>query len=315
MSSSLYDAFRVGPNPSTQLAQSTPYQLRAIVLDYLAHEGYSKTAAVFARDSTVRHLDPDGDEIMVSPDLPEGELLQIELRKQIYHHIQCGHVDDAIALLNAHFPSVLNGPISDPPPPPTPGGPRRISDVITYTCSTSTHHKHLSLNLRILTFVEACRTRPLPYPPRDESSLEVNEVDDKKQIALLNMAQKLLVQAQMLPTPAEREIYLKELNNVGSLLAYKVPENSSMRKYLAQERRDAVANQINQAILKREGIASASSLELLVRYTATLWHFANKLDVKPRPGATLPPAPPSSPTKETEAVPTFDLGLFLDHKS
>jgi hypothetical protein len=37
---------------------------RALVLDYLEHNCYFKTAEVFARDSCVRQLDADGDETM-----------------------------------------------------------------------------------------------------------------------------------------------------------------------------------------------------------------------------------------------------------
>ena len=37
---------------------------RSLVLNYLCHHCYTRTAAAFAKDSTVQHLDPDGDEIL-----------------------------------------------------------------------------------------------------------------------------------------------------------------------------------------------------------------------------------------------------------
>ena len=37
---------------------------RALVLDYLCHSCYTKTASAFNKDSTVRPLDADGDEII-----------------------------------------------------------------------------------------------------------------------------------------------------------------------------------------------------------------------------------------------------------
>jgi hypothetical protein len=53
----------------------------------------------------------------------------------------------------------------------------------------------------------------------------------------------------MLSNPTEREAYNKELENVTGLLAYPDPERSPVAKYLSHERREAVANQINTAIL------------------------------------------------------------------
>lgn len=37
---------------------------RALVLDYLCHSSYTDTARAFVRDSTIKHLDADGDELM-----------------------------------------------------------------------------------------------------------------------------------------------------------------------------------------------------------------------------------------------------------
>ncbi|KAG5727951.1 hypothetical protein E4T56_gene19335 [Termitomyces sp. T112] len=282
-----------------QVARRTPFQLRALVVDYLARHGYTRTVAAFVRESTVRQLDPDGDDVGIAQDVPPDELARIEQSNQIYRHIQSGRLDAATRLLQSHFPAVLAGPRPDRPPPHTP---RRISDAIPYACATSTDPAHLSLNLRVQAFIEACRTRPLhdtddPPPTTD-------------QIALLTMAQKLLAHAQILPNESDRRLFTAELKNVGALLAYKVPEDSTMRKYLAQERRDAVADQIHRAIFESSGVCSISSLELLVRYTESVWYFANKMGVKPRPGALLPP----TQQKEPETVPIFHLGLFLDLK-
>ena len=77
---------------------------------------------------------------------------------------------------------------------------------------------------------------------------------DSQQMALLTTAQKLYALLNTLPNPDDRATYLKELENVGGLLAYKVPEESSMAKYLTLERREAVADQINRAILSKSFI-------------------------------------------------------------
>ncbi|KAG6837296.1 hypothetical protein H0H93_011898 [Arthromyces matolae] len=317
MLSSLFDGLVVGSNGSSELAQATPEQLRSLVLDYLAHQGYTNTAAAFVLHSSVRHVDVDGDETMAPSDLPQEEVTSIEHRKEIYHHIQCGHIDKAVALLKLHFPTVLSGPVPDRPHAQPFA--RRISDVIPYISATSTDPAHLALNLRILAFIESCRTRPLEYLPpngtkphtnadrvmgsektKDAELPESPESGARAQMSLLNMAQKLLAHVQMLPDEAERQIYLAELKNVSGLLAYKVPEESLMRKYLAQERRDAVADQVHRAILERQGLCSISGLELLVRYTSNLWFFANRLEAKSRPGVGLPPSQKRPPTKEPE---------------
>jgi len=126
--------------------------------------------------------------------------------------------------------------------------------------STSVDPAHLTLNLRILSFIEACRTIPLVHPlatagesapatpPTAPTDPPPGSVEH--QLVLLSKAQKLHALINMLPEPGDRAVYLKELNNVGGLLAYKVPETSSISKYLSQERREAVADQINSAILR-----------------------------------------------------------------
>ncbi|KDR81691.1 hypothetical protein GALMADRAFT_58600 [Galerina marginata CBS 339.88] len=289
---------------------------RSLVLDYLCHSCYTNTARAFNRDSTIRHLDADGDEI-VEPVISDGTrssetssgsgpfdrferfLKQVELRQEIRNEILSGRVDEAIALLNEHFPAVLSEDVvtkaSDD------AEPRPSTSNIEYISSTSTEPAHLLLNLRILAFSEACRTIPLDYPPKSEvmerdsrpaaSPSEPEDSPDylEQQMALLARAQKLYAFSNMLPNPADRATYLKELENVGGLLAYKVPEKSSMAKYLTLERREAVADQLNRAILKRTGRQPVSTLELLTRYTHLLWQAAHQHGVKARPGAVLPP--------------------------
>jgi hypothetical protein len=152
--------------------------------------------------------------------------------------------------------------------------------TIQFLTSTTVDPLHLNLNLRILAFTEACRTVPLPYPPPSaisslsgspsfsdvESDLDEGDepaptprlIPDETsdpiahQQHLLNLitrVQKLYVHANALPKESDRRTYAEELDQVGGLLAYKVPEESPMARYLSQERREAVADQINAAVL------------------------------------------------------------------
>jgi hypothetical protein len=181
---------------------------------------------------------------------------------EIRIHILSGRVDEATALLNEHFPLVLSEAELDT------SLPTALRKLAPRLVSTSLCPTNLSLNLRILAFTEASRTVPLEYNPHldraEESSSyalpatseplpksPIYEQDDPvaKQTELLYLAQKLYSSASQLQNANDRAAYLKELGNVGALLAYKHPENSPMAKYLSQARREAVADQINTAIL------------------------------------------------------------------
>ena len=155
-----------------------------------------------------------------------------------------------------------------------------IPRMIQFLTSTTVDPLHLNLNLRILAFTEACRTVPLPYPPPSAiSSLTGSpslsdvdtDIDDGDEptptpglipdeatdpIAhqqhlenLITRIQKLHVLANALPKESDRKTYTEELDQVGGLLAYKVPEKSPVARYLSQARREAVADQINAAVL------------------------------------------------------------------
>jgi len=154
---------------------------------------------------------------------------------------------------------------------------------------TTTDPRHLILNLRILGFTELCRTQPLVYSspllrttaidlsesaassdeavnegedgsnkvgeghdyatsdPHDATGNEIR--DDPHVIKMIQQGQKLYVLLEQINNPVEKDLYVQELINVGGLLAYPHPENSPLVRYLSMERREAVAEQINKAIL------------------------------------------------------------------
>ncbi|KAG1754644.1 PQ loop repeat-domain-containing protein [Suillus lakei] len=331
------------PVSNQQFAEPQPNHLRAFVLDYLCHNCHTKTAQAFARDTAVRHLDKDGDEITspdrrlqgTSADLTDEGLRRIRRREEIRTGILSGRIDEATALLNEHFPSVLAP--SSVSSSETLSSADSSPDRIEYTSRTVLDPTLLSLNLRIHAFIEACRTIPLPYVPPHQTttpepstnlSRDPDLMDDERyQTELILRAQKLYALVELLRKPEDRATYLKELENVGGLLAYKVPEMSPMSKYLDQARRERVADQINRAILYHSNLLSVSHLEVAVRYNSCLWAALSELRVRvptnsSRPaGVALPPKPTSrsastsgekKPTNTVEYLPPFDLGLFLD---
>jgi len=198
----------------------------------------------------------------------EGSILQLIIvtYPEAKVHILSGRVDEAIELIRTHFPKVLP-PELDTPAEPLPSDPSTSSEALQYESDTSVDPTHLLLNLRILGFIEAARTVPLPYyppgvtatspPPRETSPAlrEARDVTDdpelsEQQLVLLHKAQKLYSEANCLPKATDRALYLKELAQVSALLAYPHPEKSIMAPYLAQDRREAVAEQIDRAILR-----------------------------------------------------------------
>ncbi|KAK0239973.1 CTLH/CRA C-terminal to lish motif domain-containing protein [Armillaria nabsnona] len=321
---------------------------RSLVLDYLSHQCYTRTARAFAEDSSVRHLDADGDEVMQPadggsslPELPEEVLKQADQRAgapcafraprfsdesiEIRQLLLSGKVDEATDLLNTHFPAVLNMTEAMEPPK---------TSSLTYVAPTSVDPAHLLLNLRIQAFIESCRTVPLKYPPaqtespppksQKRSSQALHEDDPEardQQTALLKNAQKLYALANHLPCVDDREKYLKELKNVLGILAYIVPEESSVARYLSQERREAVADQINSAILYRTGLEAVSRVELIARQTSSLWSFAHDLPISARSCTFLPPSIKAAlkmslnSDKGPEPVPSFVLSQHLDSKA
>lgn len=263
------------------------------MLEYLSHKCYSKTAQAFAQDTAVKHIDADGDEIMHSAHTSietdtkdvrlEQSLKSIQMREGITHTVSSqrptcllmfstavrnkilsGQVEEAIHLIEQHFPSVLDTSNSTDT---SLYQARTVSGKVEYVATTSVNPAHITLNLRILAFIEACRTVPLVYPPSPSSTSDAalpplssnpqdylfspsDYVDSPHQEALLKRGQKLYAYAHMLPNPDDRAEYMEELKHVGSLLIYKVPERSPEARYLSQERREATADQVNAAILR-----------------------------------------------------------------
>lgn len=268
---------------------------RAIILDYLVQRCYTRTARAFAADSTIRHLDANGDELRRprgeddSPGITEDALHQADLRQSAYSFltlcslphrrdtthldvqvsILSGRIDDAIDCLNVNFPSTLPSSIStrEDAGPSTPTGETSQSKVVKTVLPFTVEPAHLYLDLRILAFIEASRTKPLPYPltesiasdpvltprisPPNNLRDPSGEMDGDAHLArLLKHVHELYECAQALQDPHRRAETQHELSAVSSLLAYKVPEQSPMAKYLTQERREVVANEINSAILR-----------------------------------------------------------------
>ncbi|KAF7323049.1 hypothetical protein HMN09_00084900 [Mycena chlorophos] len=256
--------------------------LRSIVLDYLIHHGYSSTARAFAQASNVPTTDGDGDHTMHTPDaattsaLTEESLRHVDLRQRVRAQILSGQIGDAIELLEQHFPAVLS---ADSLPPTSKPQPAKTAIPGTHFVASSTVNPvHLNLNLRILAFTEAFRAAYIDRSVGDDKAMSLDNEDDRHITDLLAKLTKLKVLVSALPPP-ERTTYLEEVANVSNLLAFPDVQASPVARYLSQDRREAVANQINTAILYRMGHPAISHLELSTRYTSTLLSFLSDLHI------------------------------------
>ncbi|PWN49904.1 hypothetical protein IE53DRAFT_362785 [Violaceomyces palustris] len=88
--------------------------------------------------------------------------------------------------------------------------------------------------------------------------------------AALAYAKGLYTSAQRLPG-YWKSMYLKELEQVTALLAYRDVEHSPVRKYLHPSRKIALAEQVNSAIMYRTGKPSQPLIESAVRQTTFVW--------------------------------------------
>lgn len=286
----------------------------------------------------MRHLDRDGNEIhSESGQLGQtselsGDLIRsITLRECIRTHVLSGRVEEAILCLNEHFPKVLDEKLEDEVDTTFPDD---ASDDLLQYRKTTVNPVHLSLNLRILAFIEACRTLPLSYPnssrdstimhPPTKSPICDPADEERRQTELLIRARKLYAHVNSLRNSANRSIYQQELTNVFGLLAYKVPEESPIVKYLSQERRERVAEQVDCAILYNMGMPVISNVELAVRYTHCLWSTLHTMRSRLPPRSRWPAGVSLLPDlddktstgseKESPEIPPFNLQHFLNTK-
>ncbi|KAG8945676.1 hypothetical protein FRC00_009997 [Tulasnella sp. 408] len=267
-------------------------------------------------------IDGDGEESMeveglVVPADPEPsseldpELFKITLvRAEIRDHILEGRIDAARKLLEAEFPRVLeipSGTRSQPSPvlylpplhspphpsasspstsrntPPAPVQPRAES-------AFSLDPRHLSINLFIQEFIESVRTIPLSKSrPYELESVTPKVLSVTDQSRLITHAQQLHLLASQLPSKGEQSAYQEELTNVCALMAYQLPETSPVGRYLSMGRREAIAEQINCAILYRTGQNPIPYLQRYAEQTAVVFDTLEEL------GIPLPPSPGCPP--------------------
>ncbi|KAF8307451.1 hypothetical protein DL93DRAFT_2064872 [Clavulina sp. PMI_390] len=311
------------------------------ILAYLRHNCHVNTARAFAEQlqhmQTSSYTSGSSDGVKMITGLESG--FGTRAIDQIQTHILWGRIKEATELLELYYPNVLQStdpgraPQQSEVPQPPPALQRRSSTTSAPRSSLflyplSLAPGHLTLNLKIQSFIEAVRTRPLEPPPLPSSFLtphhSISVVSTypspsptgtstpdpssasvprrpQSQSLVLHLGKELAQIVNGLPDPTDRAVYLKELDGIWPLMAYPDPEHkspSNVREYLQYDRRLRLAEQINSAILLRTGQNPRSALEHLVRSTGAIWDLAADKEVqipadpKKYPFGVQPPPPP-----------------------
>ncbi|KDQ07040.1 hypothetical protein BOTBODRAFT_192637 [Botryobasidium botryosum FD-172 SS1] len=249
-----------------------------------------------------------------SDSFAEAELKHVALRKQIREDILAGDITGATAILNSHFPAVLScvhSTTSACPscypllsPPPSQPGRQPFSPV-------SLSAPHLSLNLKIQSFIESIRNVPTaPVSFYSEQPGPTRPIPALPSPTVLSAAQDLFRVASSLPNSEDRATYLKELGNVAALIAYPSPETSPVAFYLSMERREAVASQINSAILLRSSRPPVPYLEHYMRQLSFVLTCMHETNVK-IPATKHPLFLPLGVEIKADVIQPFDLRKYM----
>jgi hypothetical protein len=128
------------------------------------------------------------------------------------------------------------------------------------TFPDSSHPSHLLLNLHIQEFIESFRHLGLGLASPTSSmsssltasmsmSMSMGSTGGETLTHALTAASGLHAEAGKLD-PSDRAVYVREITEAGALFAYTDPEQSPVGGFLKQERRIALADQVNKAILR-----------------------------------------------------------------
>ncbi|KAF8609965.1 hypothetical protein BDV93DRAFT_3597 [Ceratobasidium sp. AG-I] len=148
---------------------------------------------------------------------------------------------------------------------------------------------YILLNLRVQQFVEAIRTVPLRFeeqseglPAQDRGSSDVDMHAPDQELGEGNhgkdqrkrhfeLASQLYQSVRRLPDPKVREVYAMEVEQVCSLMLSSTPEATLAAPYLSMKRREALADQVNSAMLWHAGESPAPCLQIWAQTTRVVW--------------------------------------------
>ncbi|WOO85026.1 uncharacterized protein LOC62_06G008531 [Vanrija pseudolonga] len=177
--------------------------------------------------------------------------------------------------------------------PSTPGATAPPPSATNHTVPLFTRSSdpgHVKLNLSIQRYIEEMRSVPTQSATSSPSS-SIDSLTGSTALSgdpfrdLMTMHQELHTEAMKL-RPEHRAAYLQEIKDVTALLGYNNPETSILRGFLEQERRIALAQQVNAAILRSEGRPVQSHLEQIARTASAIYSTLHDAGIDPQPSWT-----------------------------
>ncbi|CAO3662436.1 unnamed protein product [Rhizopus stolonifer] len=190
-----------------------------LVISYLIHHGYTKTASALVKDSKgLSDLYADGEVLIGCGD-------GIEQRTSIRTAIVNGHIDQAIELIEHHFPSLLEE-----------------------------RGKSILLLLKCGKFIEMMREYKKVSSEKKTHMVDIVEFDEPtlhkdNSASFLEQVMKYGQQIQEEYKFDHSEKTKESLMEIFSLLAYPDLYNSPVAHIMSVSRRDALATEVNTAIL------------------------------------------------------------------
>jgi len=114
--------------------------------------------------------------------------------------------------------------------------------------------------------------------------------------AAVGQSQALSARVRTLPLGRVREVWGEICVNACGLMAYKDLAMCPVRGYLAQSRRETLAELVNAAVLQHSGQTPVPLLTLAVKQTSAVWTKVADDKLK------FPPPPPGAPKESSKAV-------------
>ncbi|KAJ3160238.1 hypothetical protein HDU86_001074 [Geranomyces michiganensis] len=205
--------------------------INQLILSYLIHHGYSETAATFHKDTA---------SVRASPGTPVVSFDKEDIRKRqlIRDHVVEGDIDQAVALLDEFYPTIL------------------------------AQNPHLAFQLRSQRFIELMRALTTPSNAMDvdgpSAPAPSAAEEDMRSVVLYGQA----MQAEF--GGFENPLVQSALVETYSLLAYRNPSDSAVSYLLDPANRVLVADVVNRVILKSQNRPAVPAIENVYRQASAV---------------------------------------------
>ncbi|KIY66812.1 SPRY-domain-containing protein [Cylindrobasidium torrendii FP15055 ss-10] len=234
----------------------TKRSLNRLVMSYLSHHGYSKTLRALQKDT---HRDPAGDRM----ETDSGE--DFDARTRIVQHVMNGRLDDAIGETRTRYPGVFEAE----------------EGIMLFKLRC---RKFVELVMETVELKKALKARTTTPAKVEEDLVMTDGMDvdgpgdaamDETEAALnsaIAYGQALANDYRHDERAEVKTVFMKTFG----ILAFEDPRKEpSVADVVGQDEKIALANELNQAILRSQGRPPQPALEMFYRHTgACMQHLA-----------------------------------------